>query len=125
EPGPEIVNSLVDNAITDQYLLQLTQPVDPKEVAARLEKIRADIKKITETRPDQTFEKVLKDLLLTEDELKTQISADIRWDRYASAQATDKVLQELFTANTEMFDGSMVRARHILLTAPAGNAQAA
>jgi peptidyl-prolyl cis-trans isomerase C len=125
EARPEIVNFLVDNAIIDQYLLQLNQPVDPKEVAARLERIKADIKKITESRPDQSFEKVLKDLLLTEDELKTQISADIRWDRYASAQATDKVLQEYYNANKETFDGSMVRARHILLTAPAGNAKAA
>jgi peptidyl-prolyl cis-trans isomerase C len=125
EARPEIVNFLVDNALIDQYLLQLNQPVDPKEVAVRLERIKTDIKKITETRPEQTFEKVLKDLLLTEDELKTQISADIRWDRYASAQATDKVLQDFFSANKEMFDGSMVHARHILLTVPAGNAQAA
>jgi hypothetical protein len=125
EARPEIVNFLVDNAIIDQYLLQLNQPADPKEVAARLERIKADIKKITDTRPEQTFEKVLKDLLLTEDELKAQISADIRWDRYASAQATDKVLQEFFNTNKEIFDGSMVRARHILLTAPTGNAQAA
>jgi peptidyl-prolyl cis-trans isomerase C len=125
EARPEIVSFLVDNALIDQYLLQLNQPVDPKEVAARLERIKADIKKITDTRPEQTFEKVLKDLLLTEDELKTQISADIRWDRYASAQATDKVLQEFFNGNKEIFDGSMVRARHILLTAPAGDAKAA
>jgi peptidyl-prolyl cis-trans isomerase C len=125
EARPEIINFLVDNALIDQYLLQLNQPVDPKEVATRLDRIKADIKKIADSRPEQTYEKVLKDLLLTEDELKSQISADIRWDRYAGAQATDKVLQEFFNTNKEIFDGTMVRARHILLTAPAGNAQAA
>src|SRR5256885_1088671 len=47
-----------------------------------------------------------------------------RWDKYVSQQGTDKALHDFFEANKEVFDGSMVRARHILLT-PATNDQAA
>ena len=78
-----------------------------------------------EGKAGQTYEKVLEDLMLTEADLKAQIAADLRWDKYASQQATDKALHDFFEANKEIFDGTMVRARHILLT-PAGNdAQAA
>jgi parvulin-like peptidyl-prolyl isomerase len=62
---------------------------------------------------------------LTEAELRQHIAADLRWDKYASGQATDKALHDLFDQNKEMFDGSMVHARHILLTPKEGDAPAA
>ncbi len=52
---------------------------------------------------------------MTEAELREHITADLRWDKFATAQATDKALQELFAGNKDMFDGSSVHARHILL----------
>jgi parvulin-like peptidyl-prolyl isomerase len=124
EARPAILNYLIDNLVIDQYLLQLNVQVDAKEVDARFDQVRTDIRKLTEGRPGQTYEKVLEDLMLTEAELKAQITADLRWDRYVSQQGTDKALRDFFEANKEVFDGSMVRARHILLT-PASNDQAA
>ena len=35
---------------------------------------------------------MLKDLMISEDELRTQLQADLRWDKYATAQANEKVL---------------------------------
>jgi peptidyl-prolyl cis-trans isomerase C len=125
EARPAILNFLIDNHLTDQYLLQLNIAPDPKDVAARLEQIHNDIKKLAANKPDLTYEKVLKDFLLTEDELKTQVTADLRWDKYASQQATDKALLDFFNANKEVFDGTMVRARHILLTPNAAEPQSA
>src|SRR5262249_16303101 len=122
---PEIINFLIDNLLIDQYLLQSNVQVEPKEVEARMEQIRADIKKLVESKPGQTYESLLKDLLLTEEELKVQIAADLRWHKYATQQASGKALREFFAANKDIFDGSMVRARHILLTPAAGDAQAA
>src|SRR5437879_2603117 len=43
----------------------------------------------------------------------------------ANGQITEKDVKEVFDKNPEIFDGSMVRARHILLTPPAGDAAAA
>jgi parvulin-like peptidyl-prolyl isomerase len=116
----EILNRLIDNLILDQYLLQLRIDVPKKDLDNRMEQIRQEIKK-----GGQTFEKVMQELMLTEEELRTQLQAELRWEKYASDQATDKVLREVFDKNMDMFDGTMVRARHILITPPAGNAQAA
>ena len=71
-----------------------------------------------------TFEKEMQELMLTETELRSQIAAQVRWDKFADSQATDAVLRDLFEKNREMFDGSMVRARHILLTPASGDAKA-
>jgi peptidyl-prolyl cis-trans isomerase C len=111
EARPEIVNYLIDNLLIEQHLQRLRVDVDIKEVNNRVEQVRAEIKK-----GGQDFQKVMQDLMLSEDELRSQIAADMRWDKYAGGQATDKVLHELFDKSPEMFDGSMVRARHILLT---------
>lgn len=119
EARPEILGYLIDNVLIDQYLLQLQIAVEPKEVETRLEHVKADIKK-----SGKTFEAVLKEFKLTEAEMRDQVAADLRWDKFVTQQATDKVQRELFNREREMFDGTLVRARHILLCPPSGDAKA-
>jgi parvulin-like peptidyl-prolyl isomerase len=119
EARPEIVNFLIDNTLIDQYLQQMQVAVDKKEVEKRIEEMKGEIKK-----RNMEFPKVLQDMVLTEAELREHITADLRWEKYADTQATDKVLKELFDGNKNMFDGSMVRAKHILLTPAATDAKA-
>jgi peptidyl-prolyl cis-trans isomerase C len=116
EARPEIVNYLIDNVLIDQYFNLQKIAADPKDVDAKIKQIRAEIEK----QKGSTFDKVLKELMLSEDELRTQIAAQLRWDQYVNEQATDKALHELFDNNHEMFDGTLVSARHILLS-PASN----
>jgi parvulin-like peptidyl-prolyl isomerase len=120
EARKEILDFLVDNILLDQYLQQLHVEVPAKEVDNRLEEIRNEIK-----RGGQTFEDMLRELMLTEQELRSQLTAELRWEKFAEGQANDKALRELFEQNPSMFDGSMVRARHILLSPPAGDAKGA
>jgi peptidyl-prolyl cis-trans isomerase C len=120
EVRSQILDFLIGNLIVDQYLLQLKIDVQPKEVEARIDQLREEIRK-----QGQTFDKVLQDLMLTEPELRTQITADIRWDKFLDQQLNDKTLREFFDKNPEMFDGSTMHARHILLSPPPGDAQAA
>lgn len=108
---PEIINYLVDNMLIDQFLAQQKLAVAPAEVAARLAEVQAELKK-----HNQDFATMLREMMLTEDELKAQILADIRWERYITAQGTDAVLKQMYEKNGTMFDGTQVRARHILLT---------
>lgn len=115
----EVVNFLIDNALLDQYLTKLHVDVDNKEVEAKLKEVRDEIQK-----RGSTFEKVMQELSLTEAELRNQIVAQLRWDHYADSQATDKALQALFAGNRDIFDGSMVRARHILVTPKEGDVRA-
>jgi peptidyl-prolyl cis-trans isomerase C len=120
EARSEILKFLIDNTLVDQYLTQLRIAVDPKDVDAKLKQVRDEIQK-----QGSTFDKVMQELLLDEAELRTQISSQLRWEKFAAQQATDKAVKDLFDANPQMFDGTMVRARHILLTPSAGDAKAA
>ncbi len=119
EARAEILNFLIDNLLVDQHLRGLKVEVDKKDVDARVDEMRAQLK-----RQNLEFEKVLRDMMLTEDELRTHITAELRWEKHVAAQATEPILRDLFAKNPEMFDGSMVHARHILLSPPAGDAKA-
>jgi len=115
-----ILQYLVDNIVIDQYLQKAGVAVTDQELEAKLEEIRADIKK-----EKQSFEKVLQNLGVDERELRGQLLAELRWDKFLTGQANEKVLVEVFQKNPEMFNGSMVRARHVLLTPASADAQAA
>ncbi|HEY8504484.1 MAG TPA: peptidylprolyl isomerase, partial [Gemmataceae bacterium] len=116
---PEIVNYLVENALIDQYLKALKIPVGPEEVDAKL----AEFKKEAEEQ-GQDYAKILRNLMLTEAEFKEQIAAHLRWEKFVEQQATEERLKKLFESDKEIFDGTLVRARHILLTPEAKDPKA-
>jgi peptidyl-prolyl cis-trans isomerase C len=120
EARPDVLEFLIDNALIDQYLGQAKIDVPQAEVDGRYQLILGDIKK-----QGGDPQKVMQELLLTEADVRQQIIADLRWDKFAGARAAEPVLRDLFAKNPEMFDGTMTRARHILVTVPAGDAQAA
>jgi peptidyl-prolyl cis-trans isomerase C len=107
----EFLNYLIDNVLIDQELARRKVTVARKEIDTRLAQIRAEVKK-----DGKDFDKIMKQLLLTEDELRAQIAADLRWDKFWTGQATPKALRRLFAKEPVMFNGSMVHARHILVT---------
>jgi peptidyl-prolyl cis-trans isomerase C len=119
ESRPEIVTFLIENLLIDHYLVKLPVAVEQKEIDAKMALIQAEIKK-----EGSTFDKVMQDLMLTEKDLRDKIAAEIRWDKFAEAQATDKALHELFDQHRDMFDGTTVSARHILLKPSADDPKA-
>src|SRR5258708_18150402 len=94
--------------------------VDKEEIDKKLAEGREELKK-----SGKDFDKMMKARKLTEPEMRDQVAASLRWDKFTETQVNDKVLQDLFTGNKDMFNGAQVRARHILLTPPAGDAKAA
>jgi peptidyl-prolyl cis-trans isomerase C len=119
EARAQILKFLIDNALLDQYLIRLNVVVDPKDVDAKVKQVQEEMKK-----EGSTLDKIMQELKLSDAELQSQITAQLRWEKYASDQSTPQVLRGFFEKNPEMFDGTMVHARHILLTPPAGNSQA-
>ncbi|WP_020469543.1 peptidylprolyl isomerase [Zavarzinella formosa] len=107
----DILNFLIDNALVDQYLELLKVSVDPKDVDAQLETFKGEVKKA-----DQDYAKVLEKMEITEADLKKEIHNQLRWDKFVAMQATDEKLKKLFENSPEIFDGSTVRAKHILIT---------
>ena len=118
----EILDYLIDNVIVDQYLVQMKISVEPKEIDARLDEMKEELKK---SGGEKTLEKLLQGLSLTEAEFREQIGYDLRWERFSLQQSTDANLKSLFNKHQDMFDGSRVRARHILIAAGDEKAAAA
>lgn len=106
-----LVNYLVDNLLIDQSLRAAGYKVETAEIDKRVGEMKAELKKV-----GKDFDKMLVDLKTGEAELRTHIGADLRWYKYANAQATDKVVSDLFNSSKDMFDGTAVRARHILIS---------
>jgi peptidyl-prolyl cis-trans isomerase C len=119
EARPQIINFLIDQVLLDQFMLQQKIAVDPKEVDKAIEEMKTELKK-----ENKEFAKVLEEYKLTEAELREHIAADIRWGKFTEERASDKALKELFDSQKYLYDGTMVRARHILVTVAAGDAKA-
>lgn len=110
ERRKDVLNFLIDNTIVDQYLTQLKIEVDPKEIQEQVDRMKKETKN-----EKQEFSDLLKKLFLTEDELRTELMSALRWDKFVIRQGPEKVLQDLFEKNLDMFNGSKMHARHILI----------
>jgi peptidyl-prolyl cis-trans isomerase C len=111
----EIIDYLVANLLIDQYLLQRNVEVAPGDVAAKLTQLRDEVQK-----SGKAFDKTLAEMGVSEEELKQELTRELRWEKFCDSQATDAMLRDIFTKNLDMFDGTRVRARHILLKKEAG-----
>ena len=106
----EIIDYLVANVLIDQYLLQRNVEVQAADLDAKLAQLREELKK-----SGKVFEKALEEMGLSEGELRKELTGELRWEKYCDSQATDAILRDIFVKNMDMFDGTRVRARHILL----------
>jgi len=119
EARKDAIDFLVGNVLIDQYLIQQKITVPEEEVEKRVKQMEKEAKD-----EGQDFAKLLKDMFLTEKELRQQLTCALRWDKFADQQANDKALLELFDKNKSMFDGSQMQARHILISGDAEQAKA-
>jgi parvulin-like peptidyl-prolyl isomerase len=107
----EIVSHLIENVLIDQYLDAIKVTVADKDV----DKLIGDLKKeLTDAKKDYTKE--LEAMMLTEAEFRAEVAAQMKWEEFVKKQGTDAALKQLFDSSPDVFDGSMVRARHVLMT---------
>src|SRR5579883_3122554 len=66
---PELVGYLIDNMLLDQYLMQLNVAIAAKDVDAKVEELKADLKK-----RNQTLDKMLAEVKFTEAEFREQLT---------------------------------------------------
>jgi parvulin-like peptidyl-prolyl isomerase len=117
---PAIVNNLVDLLLIEQYLRAAKVDAPTTEVEARMKKMQDEAK----TQGNLELPQLLTKLGVTESELRTMVTADLRWENFVKSQADDMKLEQFFTNNKVMFDGSKVHGHHILLAVKAGAAPA-
>lgn len=109
---PEILNFLIENALIDDYLERIKIPVDEKDVDKKMAQIREELKK-----EKQSLNDLLVKLYLNEAELREQIMGALRWEKFVEKYAPEAELKKLFIKDKNMFNGSLVRARHLLIKA--------
>jgi peptidyl-prolyl cis-trans isomerase C len=119
EARKDVLNYHIDNMIVDQYLVQLKLAVEPKEIEEHINKLKKEA-----LAEKQDFQELLKKFVITEDEMRTELTAALRWDKFVLQQAPDKVLQKYFQDNPDMFNGTRVHARHILIPVADGKPEA-
>jgi parvulin-like peptidyl-prolyl isomerase len=107
----EILNHLTENTLIDQYLTALKIAAEPAEVERLVTELKDELKKV-----GKDYTKELDAMLLTEAEFRAEVVAQMKWDKFVKDRANDGELKKMFDAAPSMFDGSMVRASHILLS---------
>ncbi|HEY2786101.1 MAG TPA: peptidyl-prolyl cis-trans isomerase [Fimbriiglobus sp.] len=108
----EILNHLIDNAIVDQYLNALKITAEPAEVDKLIAELKDELKKAT---PPKDYATELQGMMLTEAEFRAEVTAQMKWDKFVKQQTPDETLKKFFEQRPSLFDGSMVRCRHILM----------
>jgi parvulin-like peptidyl-prolyl isomerase len=109
----EILAHLVENTLIDQYLNALKLTVEDKDVDGLIGELK---KELAEAKPPKDYAKELEALMLTEAEFRAEVVAQMRWEKFVKQQGTDAALKQLFDASPDTFNGTLVRARHVLLT---------
>ncbi len=112
----EILTHLIENALIDQYLNALKVAVEPAEVDKLIGELKQELAKAK-----KDYAKELEMMMLTEAEFRSEVTAQMKWDKFVQQQGTDQKLEAFFNQRPDIFDGTLVRAKHILLT-PNGDA---
>lgn len=106
----EILNHLIENVLVDMYLNALKVTVDDKDVEDLVNELK---KELVAAKKD--YAKELDAMMLTEAEFRAEVVAQLKWEKFFKDQAKEPALQKLFADNPDVFNGTMVRARHVLL----------
>ena len=107
----EIMAHLIENVLIDQYLTAIKVTIDEKEVDKVINDLKTELQMLK-----KDYQKELESMMLTEAEFRAEVQAQLKWEKFVKDQSSDDKLKQLFAASPDVFDGTMVRARHILLT---------
>ena len=89
----DVLNYLIDNAIVDQYLVQLKIQIDAKEIDENIKKIKDEAAK-----DKQDFPEILKKLSISEEELRTELT---------SASMTEEMMKAVVEATPLQREGTV------------------
>lgn len=109
----EIIAHLIENTLIDQYLTAIKIVADSKDVEGAIAEMKAELASM---KPPKDYAKELEAMMITEAEFREAVVAQMKWEKFVRQQATDVELKKTFDSSPDVFDGTLVRARHILLT---------
>jgi peptidyl-prolyl cis-trans isomerase C len=108
----EILAHLVEEQLIVQYLNAIKVTIDPKDVEKNIAEMKAELAK---EKPPRDYARELDSMMLTEPEFREYVIAQMKWEKFFLERATEQELRTMFDKGPEIFDGTIVRVRHILL----------
>lgn len=110
----DVLDALIDNALIVQFLASRKIPYDQKAVEDQIAKLRAEVEK-----EGIKFSEGLARVGLNEQTLRSHVIADVRWKAYLKQRVTNQDIADHVAKYHEFYDGTEVRASHILVEVPA------
>lgn len=110
----QVLESLIDTRLVEQYALENS----PDVATETIESVLANVQQQLENQGTSVSE-YLRTRGLDEDSFRRQIKASVAWQQLIAEETSAEKLERYFSENKEQFDGSQVRARHILVSLPA------
>jgi parvulin-like peptidyl-prolyl isomerase len=94
----QVVNTLVDSRLVEQYVVDNGSGVDPQEVDEVVERIESQVKAQQITMPQY-----LATSGQTEESFKKRVEGSLAWRKYQEEQLTDENLTRFFQQNRDRF----------------------
>lgn len=109
----EVVGTLIDDHLMQQYLRAHGPRVQETDIARWLSQLEANLKS-----QGHTLQEFYKERGLSEEQLRHSVSSMLQWAGYVKIQLSEEELKKYFEMNREFFDQVSVRASHIMLRVP-------
>jgi peptidyl-prolyl cis-trans isomerase C len=114
----EALSLLIDALLMHHFLDKQVGKIEPKKVDDCLKQMDGELRK-----QSKSLDEFCQETNQTREALRTSVADRLRWVSYAERFATDAALEKYYQDYRDFFEGTTVRASHIVLRVP-GNASA-
>jgi parvulin-like peptidyl-prolyl isomerase len=106
----EILDELVDERLLAQFLARSGPKIPPADIERAMQALSASLRKRKQTLADH-----LRDVGLTEQQVREQWTRVLQLQRLIEARATEAELRKYYADNKDAFENATVRASHIVI----------
>lgn len=106
----QMIERLIDRQLLRAYLAQKKVSADSERMNAHLTRLKTRLKERGED-----FDKLLVKSGFTEESLRRDLALPLDWEAFVLRETTDAKLREVWHKRKQEFDGTEVRASHIVL----------
>lgn len=106
----DAVDTLVNNRLVEQFLSRQNIPVSEDQLKEAINQLQAQLKK-----DGRDMASALAESNTSMADVRKELSTRLRWIEYLKAKGTDAELKKFVANNKDMFNGTQVKASHIVL----------
>lgn len=115
----EMLGLMIDDILLQKHLRQNGPRIDPAEVNQRLADLEEALKK-----QGKTLQDFYRESGQSEADIRNAQTLMLQWTAYVKSRLDDEALKRYHAGNRDFFDGTMVRASHIVFQTPPGTTEA-